>query len=158
MITEIQLRSVRDQDLAFVFAVFSEVRSERFAALGLPRQQLEPLLELQFQAQQAQFRQQFPKAEFDLIEVGGEPVGYLYADRGSEAFTLVDIALLSGSRGAGLGGRIVRQLIDAAAAAGRPVRAHVEKTNRAQHLWQRLGFRVIGDDGVHLELECPPAG
>ena len=33
------------------------------------------------------------------------------------------------------------------------VRIHVERNNPALHLYERLGFRQIGDTGVYLLLE-----
>jgi hypothetical protein len=39
------------------------------------------------------------------------------------------------------------------AAAGKPLRIHVERFNPALRLYERLGFRQIDDRGVYLFLE-----
>ena len=52
--------------------------------------------------------------------------------------------------------RLLRRLLDEADAAGRPVLAHVEKTNPARRLYARLGFEAFADDGVYLDIRRPP--
>ena len=78
-------------------------------------------------------------------------------DRRPDALLIVDIALLPAHRGAGIGTDILRGLLAEAAASGRPVRIHVERTNPALRLYRRLGFVPIADHGVYHLMECPPA-
>jgi predicted GNAT family acetyltransferase len=56
----------------------------------------------------------------------------------------------------GIGTGLVRQLQSEAAAAGKPLRIHVERFNPALRLYQRLGFREIADRGVYLFMEWSP--
>jgi len=72
---------------------------------------------------------------------------------GPDAFALVDIALLPECRGSGIGSQLVRELIDLAQAENKTLHAHVLKHSPAWPLWQRLGFRQVSDDGVHLTIE-----
>jgi ribosomal protein S18 acetylase RimI-like enzyme len=53
----------------------------------------------------------------------------------------------------GIGSTLLRQLQSEAAAAGKPLRIHVERFNPALRLYERLGFRVIDDRGVYLFME-----
>ena len=85
--------------------------------------------------------------------VDDEPVGYLCVERGARRFALVDIALLPAHCGRGVGSEVVGAFLREATEAGKPVIAHVEKDSRAWQLWQRLGFDVTDDDGVHLAIE-----
>ena len=71
---------------------------------------------------------------------------------------MIDIALLTSERGKGTGGKIMRDILDEALAAGKPVRIHVLKNNRAMHLYERLSFRPIGDTGVYYLMEWVPPG
>ena len=50
----------------------------------------------------------------------------------------------------------MRALLDEAAAAGKPVRIHVEQFNRAMTLYLRLGFTPIAEQGVHILMEWSP--
>jgi ribosomal protein S18 acetylase RimI-like enzyme len=65
-------------------------------------------------------------------------------------------AVLTEHRGRGIGTAALRMLLGEAARAGKPVRLHVERTNPARHLYERLGFRWIADEGIHWLMEWAP--
>jgi ribosomal protein S18 acetylase RimI-like enzyme len=119
-------------------------------------EQKRAFLDLQFEAQDRHYRAWFPAARFEVIERDDRPVGRLIVDRGDDAIRIVDIALVPEQRGAGLGGSLLRGLLDEAAASGRPVRIHVEHGNPARRLYERLGFDRIEDQGVYELLEWRP--
>jgi GNAT superfamily N-acetyltransferase len=119
--------------------------------------QKEGFLRMQFDAQHRFYQEQYPDASFQIILAGDSPIGRLYVDRGPEAICIVDIALLTEHRGAGIGSAILRDLLAEADRAQKPVRIHVERFNPAFRLYQRLGFVVIDDVGVYLHMERPPA-
>jgi hypothetical protein len=48
---------------------------------------------------------------------------------------------------------LLRGLQSEAAAAGKPLRIHVERFNPALRLYERLGFTPIADRGVYLFME-----
>jgi ribosomal protein S18 acetylase RimI-like enzyme len=78
--------------------------------------------------------------------------------RWAEEIRIVDISLLPAFRGAGAGSELLGVLMDEAAAAGKRLSIHVERENRALGLYRRLGFRPVGEHGVHLRMEWDPAG
>ena len=84
------------------------------------------------------------------------PIGRLYIDRSEDEIRLIDIALLPEHRGKGIGGSLMRQTLDEARLAGKPVRIHVEHNNPARRLYDRLGFRPVEDQGVYDLLEWRP--
>ena len=53
----------------------------------------------------------------------------------------------------GIGTTLLRGLQSEAAAAGKPLRIHVERFNPALSLYHRLGFRQMDDRGVYLFME-----
>jgi len=53
----------------------------------------------------------------------------------------------------GIGTTLLRGLQSETAAAGKPLRIHVERFNPALRLYQRLGFRQIDDRGEYLFME-----
>jgi ribosomal protein S18 acetylase RimI-like enzyme len=116
----------------------------------------EAFLRQQFDAQDAYYREHYDGASFDVIEVDGEPAGRLYVARWEDEIRIMDIALLPEHRGAGLGTRLLRELLAEGARSGRRVSIHVEKHNRALRLYERLGFVAVADRGVHLLLEARP--
>ena len=154
--SKLRLQRVRDGDEAFLFEVFAAARGGELQAAGLEEAALRELLALQFRGQQAQYRAAYPDAEWSLVLLDGLRVGYRCVARRDEAIVLVDVALLPEHSGQGLGSRLLRRLLDEADAAGRPVLAHVAKTNPARRLYARLGFETVADDGVYLEIRRPP--
>jgi ribosomal protein S18 acetylase RimI-like enzyme len=48
---------------------------------------------------------------------------------------------------------LIRELQDEATQAGRALRLHVETFNPALHLYERLGFQAIKENGIYLEME-----
>jgi len=153
---QITLRPAVGEDEALLSRIFAANREAPFKATGLPEPEIARLLLMQREAQLSQYRSLFPDATVDVVLADGTPVGYLHVDRGEERYTLVDVAFLPATTGQGIGTHVVGAFLREARAAGKPVSAHVEKDNPAWRLWQRLGFRIVNDDGVYLEIECLP--
>jgi len=154
----ITLRPICEGDEGFLFGLFKSVHEQTFAATELNEEQITDLLRMQFEAQQQQFRDRYARADFDLVLRDGAPVGCMYALRGPDAFVLIDIALLPEYRNAGIGRGLVNKLIGHAKDKKKALTAHVRKENPAWQLWQRLGFEVVSDDGVYLQIQVPFAG
>ena len=119
--------------------------------------QKDAFLRMQFDAQDAWWRENYADASFDVIVVDGEPAGRLYVHRGPSDIRIVDIALLPEHRGGGIGTSLLEELSAEADAAGKSLTIHVERMNPALRLYGRLGFSVAEDKGVYLFLERPPA-
>jgi ribosomal protein S18 acetylase RimI-like enzyme len=147
----VTLRPVCSNDEAFVLDLFRSAHKHTFASLDMPEEENE-LLRMQFKAQQSQYRSQYPDARFDLVLKDEVAIGTLYAMRGPEKFVLIDIMLLAEHRNAGIGAKLVKKLIREANAAKKALQAHVLKTNPACRLWRRLGFEIVADDGVYLQI------
>ena len=148
----ITLRQAEPNDEAFLYRLYANSRAEELAAWGWDDAQRESFLSLQFRARQNQYRE-YPNTDHQIIVADGRPIGSVLVSESRDEFWLVDIALLAEYRNAGIGASIIRALLDRAAGAGKGVRLHVEKNNRAQRLYQRLGFRLIGDAGMYYLME-----
>lgn len=151
----ISVRPACADDEQFLFRLFCSAHESQFASLDLPAEQMEQLLRMQFAARQNQYHDQYPNAEFDLVLNDGVSIGNLYAQRGPDEFVLIDITLLADYRNAGIGRRLIEDLVAEALAANKSLHAHVLKSNPAWRLWQRLGFRLVNDDGVYMRIEVP---
>lgn len=92
--------------------------------------------------------------QFGILLYEEQAAGRLYLDHRADEVRIVDIALLPGFRGKGIGEGVLRGIMHEAAATGKRTTIHVERYNRAQHLYDRLGFRVISEDNpVYLLME-----
>ena len=112
---------------------------------------------MQFDAQDAWWRENYGDARFEVILVEGELAGRLYVHRSRSEIRIVDIALLPEHRGNGVGTRLLEDLLAEGDADGKSVTIHVERMNPALRLYERLGFSVGEDKGVYLFLERLPA-
>lgn len=155
---DLRLRPERwPEDEVFLRRVFASTREEEFRAVGWPPAVLTAFLDQQFDAQRTHYRREYGASSFDVVTLDGEPVGRLYVDRAPADLCVVDIALLPTARGRGIGGRLMRALLDEAAAAGRAVILHVETNNPAFGWYQRLGFLPQGEPGVYQEMRWQPS-
>jgi len=104
-------------------------------------------------AMRAQADREFDELPVQIVEEGGERVGYLCVVDRSDHLWLDEIVLVEGARGRGIGTTLVEQVIADAEARGVPVRLGVLERNPARRLYERLGFRVVHVDPPRLRME-----
>jgi ribosomal protein S18 acetylase RimI-like enzyme len=155
---EVDLRPIGPGDRAHLLAVYGSTRAEELAPLGWSDEQQAAFVESQFSAQDAYYREYYPTATFDVVLADGWLAGRLYVDRWPEEIRIVDVTLLPSWRGRGIGTRLLRQLQGEAAAGDRRLSVHVEVVNPARRLYERVGFRVVADRGLHLLMEWTGSG
>jgi GNAT superfamily N-acetyltransferase len=153
MIERLSLRPVADADEAFLLDVYAGTRADELALVDWDEAQKAAFVRMQFDAQHAYYREQYPDAAFDVILLDGEAAGRLYVNHSPSEIRIVDIALLPGRRGQGIGSALLAQVQDEAARAGKPLRIHVERFNPALRWYQKLGFAPVADRGVYLLME-----
>lgn len=153
----ITLRPIEPADLPFLQQLYASTRAEELAPLGWPAEQQAAFLAQQFAAQHAHYQQHYGNAAFQIVLVNGRPAGRLYLARWPNEIRLIDVTLLPEYRRAGLGARLLSDLLDESVAARKPIRLHVEKFNPALRLYQRFGFISIEDRGVYWLMEWAPS-
>jgi ribosomal protein S18 acetylase RimI-like enzyme len=95
------------------------------------------------------------RANFDCAEIillAGTPVGLLKVVRSQDNWDLVQIQILPQQQGGGLGSNILRTLLAAADAAGVSVSLSVLRANPARGLYERLGFRIVGENDKAYDM------
>jgi ribosomal protein S18 acetylase RimI-like enzyme len=153
MEAQITLRPITPQDENFLCRLYASTREDELAVVPWSAAEREAFLTMQFNAQHKFYQEQFRQAEFQLILLDDEPIGRLYIDRRPDEIRLIDIALLTEQRNKGIGSLFLKEVLAEGERAGLPVRIHVEQYNPALGLYERLGFRKIGDQGVYYLLE-----
>jgi ribosomal protein S18 acetylase RimI-like enzyme len=153
VVAEITLRPITGDDMEFLYKVYASTRAEELSVTGWSDEEKENFLRMQFHAQHTHYQKHFGDAHFDVILAGDTPIGRLYVHRQPHEIRVADIALLPEHRGHGIGSGLMRELLEEATAAGKPVRLHVEKYNRAKQLYYRMGFRDIDEAGVYDLME-----
>ena len=137
-------RRASADDLPFLLALREEAMGRYLRAAGLPATTA---------AHRARIAQRFDCIE--IITRDGCPVGMLKLLRAEGCWQLLQFQVAAGARGGGLGRRILDQLIAEAAADGADLSLHVLRDNPARHLYERAGFRVVGQDRHEFHLHRP---
>jgi len=146
---EAALRPAAPADEPFLRALYASTREEELALTGWPPAQRDAFLDLQFELRERAWRASRPTAVRSVVVADGAPVGRLDVDRSGAGVHVVDLALLPRWRGRGIGGALLRALLEE----GRTTTIYVERENPAQRLYARLGFRRIDTTGVYDLLE-----
>jgi ribosomal protein S18 acetylase RimI-like enzyme len=153
----ISLRPIGAADDRFLYELYASTRADELAPLGWDGTQRTAFVQMQLAAQTRSYRQEFPDAAFDVILVDEQPAGRLYVDRQPGELRIVDIALLPEYRNTGVGTELLRGLQADVARSGGAIRLHVDRSNRALGLYTRLGFQIVADTGVYLQMAWPPS-
>ena len=149
-------RAAVTDDRDFLFRLYSGTRLAEIAAFGWDDFQKQAFLTVQFNAQQRWYETAYPQAEQRIVMLEAKPIGRIIVDRGSDAAVLVDISILPDHRGQGVGTTLLRELLEECRGTQLPLRLQVLRTNPAQRLYERLGFRRTSEDPVYLQMEWRP--
>ena len=152
-----RLRDETEGDVAFLERLYLDVRSPELAQIDWSDDVKHAFLIDQHRLQRHHYRTHHGDAAFRILEHDGAAVGRLYIHRSPEDVRIVDISLLSGARGKGVGGRLLEALLTEAEAMGATVSIHVEQFNPAQTLYRRLGFEPVRESGPYWLMERRPA-
>ncbi|MDB6037740.1 MAG: GCN5-related N-acetyltransferase [Verrucomicrobiales bacterium] len=153
----VQLRTATDHDLDLLFKIYASTREEELKLAPWDQNQLAQFLTMQFNAQHRFYRQTFPNATFDIVVSDRTDCGRMYVHRAVDEIRIIDIALLPRYQNVGIGSFLISRILNEANGSQRVVRIHVEKTNRALRLYERLGFGRIEDEQIYWLMEYTPA-
>lgn len=152
----ITFRPGTDDDYDFQRVLYHQARAEEMLNFPFDDAQKRAFLDWQFECQWKHYREHYPTCDWRIVLRGGEPVGRLLIDRWADQIRIVDIALLSDVRGAGIGTMLMQEVLDEGRAAGKPVTIHVEVFNPAQRLYKRLGFDPVDTSGAYTLMRWSP--
>ncbi|MBB3006594.1 GNAT family N-acetyltransferase [Cupriavidus alkaliphilus] len=147
----IALRPVAATDEAFLARLYATTRDAEMHRTGWSEAQRACFLAMQFKAQQRAY-QAYPDAEFLLMLRHGETIGRLYLQHNACALRVIDLSLLPEHQHQGIGGSVLAAVLALAGSTGKTVDLHVERHNRAQALYRRLGFRTVQDNGIYRRM------
>jgi ribosomal protein S18 acetylase RimI-like enzyme len=145
----VTLRPATDGDYFFMRRLYGATREEEMKHFPFDATQKEQFLDQQFAAQYQHYQLHYPTCERNIIVKDGQPIGRLWIDEWKDQIRLVDIALMPEWRGSGIGSRLLGEVLDRGAKAGKDVTIHVEGFNPALRLYERLGFRKVDTNGAY---------
>jgi len=152
---ELNLRPATPEDEPFLLEVYASTRIDELAGIGWSDDQKQAFIKMQFLARE----RTYPRGDDRIIVLDGRPVGRILVDRNEAEILLRDIAVLTEYRNAGVGSRLINELMQEATAAGKPIKLHVVSSSPAVRLYERLGFRRSGaePEAAYLEMKWVPA-
>ena len=154
---DITLRPVTDADQEFLIGVYANSRAAELAQVDWDDSQKDAFIRWQYAMQKQEYEARYPSARYEVILVNGTPAGRIWVGSDDTQIRLLDIAILNEFQNRGVGTHLLRQLMDEATRADKPLRHMVFMLNdNANRLYQRLGFKTIEDVGGYLHMEWLP--
>src|SRR5205085_3484898 len=136
------LRPETEADVPFLRRLYASTRWEELAPIiDWTEAQKHAFLDSQFVLQRHHYRTYYATTDWGVLTHDGVPAGRLYIDRQAKTLLVIDISLLPDWRGRGIGTALMQAICAESRASSKTVTIAVEKFNRAQRLYRRLGFR-----------------
>lgn len=149
----IELRPVvMPDDDEFLKAVYASTRDD-LQYLPFDEAGKQAFVLMQYTAQKKHYGEHYKEALNYVVLFDGKPAGRHMIHYGTEDIRLVDTAILPEYRGHGIGTVIFKDAFKDSVKLGLPCVLHVIKESPALRLYERLGFRVIGEIGFHDTME-----
>jgi GNAT superfamily N-acetyltransferase len=139
---------------AFSYLLFACNRAAEMALMPVSQQDKEFLLQVQFRSMNETYRQSFPRARYDIIELDRWPIGRIVSEVQPDCLYFIDFALLPQAQGLGIGTMVLAAALEEARQLGLPARLRsFPHYWAAQRLYNKLGFTVIAQEPPQLVLE-----
>lgn len=158
MVPDLALRPVAEEDRPFLLDLYAGTREQELSVTDWTPEQKFAFCAMQYHAQDVYYRENYPGAELSIILAAGERAGRLYIHRRPKEIRLMDIAVAASHRGRGIGTELLGRLIEEATSVCLPLTIHVEQMNPALRLYERLGFKRVGENSVYFLMEYLPPG
>ena len=98
------------------------------------------------------FRLAFLPEAFTVIQMDSHNVGVLTIEETPTELWLHEIYLLPNYRNQGIGTAVIQEMCARADRKNIPLKLQVLKTNPAQHLYERLGFKVVDETDPYFHM------
>lgn len=152
----LHIRPALPSDEDFFLALYRSTRDDLLGLLADPRY-IDGIVAMQQRMQVAGYRSSYPEAVYEVLELGGGPVGRLVTAGVPGAVRVVDIAVMPQARGRGVAGEALRRLQRQAAQDGHGLTLAVRTDNPgARRLYAALGFTVDAEESGRLQKRWQP--
>lgn len=139
---------------AFLYLLFASNRAAEMALMPISAHHKEFLLQVQFRSMNQSYRQSFPAARYDIIELDRWAVGRIVSEVQVGCVYFIDFALLPQAQGLGIGTTVLAAALEEPRRLGLPARLRSFPNNfAAQRLYDKLGFTVVAEEPPQLVLE-----
>lgn len=148
----LEIVEIKNQDA--LLRIYKESRFDLLWIDGMSEGQKEAFIEQQFEIEKHQIMMGYPEAQLNMIMFQGKPVGRIYIYYGKDTDRILEIGLLEGYRNQGIGGNIVRKVIEKAVEKKKTVSLQVAWFNQsAYRFYENLGFKMVENNGITYEMK-----
>ncbi|PWN60686.1 GNAT family N-acetyltransferase [Chryseobacterium oncorhynchi] len=145
MNTSITYRKATENDLDYLLDLRMKTMVPHYAEADLPTDDDTTLKRV---------LHEFEKANIILLD--NEPVGLLKINKTNSETEVLQLQIDPSQQGKGLGRLILTDILKEASLVKNIVSLSVLKTNKAQHLYSSLGFKIISEDEHSYFMELSP--
>ncbi|WP_288436472.1 GNAT family N-acetyltransferase [uncultured Chryseobacterium sp.] len=139
---DLHYKQADENDIDFLLALRIKTMNPHYETSGLSTERETTLQRVLYQ---------FDKA--NIIFLDNQPIGLLKVDRTFTNIEVLQLQIDPSQQGKGLGKKILMDILEEASLAGKTVSLSVLKTNKAQHLYKSLGFRIVDEDQYSYFME-----
>lgn len=129
-------------DYPFALALYLESTAPLLIALG--RWDEQKVL--------SRFSESFKPDQIWILTAAGEEFGWFQVSETAEEIHVDQLHLVERARNRGIGTNLIRELQDRAKVSAKILALNVMRGNRAQQLYERLGFRLDGGDEEKVRM------
>lgn len=104
------------------------------------------------EVERAKFAAVYLEAATSIVTLDGVDIGWLTVVREEGRIELEGIYLAPAYQRRGLGSELVRRVVVEAASSGSSLLLSAAKVNPARRLYERLGFRLVGEDAYKVYM------
>jgi len=150
----VSFRPCRRSDELFLRDLTIGIVSAELGADAWPEELRAPLLEMQYRSRVGGLESRYSDGAGYVILADGTDAGFVFYRDLPEALHVVDIMVDLSRQGQGIGSGALRRICEYAGQQRKPVRLAVSKSNaRAFALYERVGFRVVGEGDLNFTME-----
>jgi len=153
MSLNIQLRSICESDLPFIYELYASTREEELKQTGWDESEKSTFLKMQFHLQHCYYQQIHAGEQFSVIVLDDITIGRFYAARWVREIRIIDIVVLPQYRRQGIGRQVLQGILNEARSNDKIVSLHVETKNPALSFYRQLGFQVVAVKDFYRRLE-----
>lgn len=141
---EYRLRPAAMRDYAFIYGLRRDTLDEYLDEIAMSSEERGP------------FYARFDVMRHRIVLVGDTPAGAVSVLDREEGLHLANLHLLPAYQGRGLGTALVQEIQAQARSANRRLTTKVLKVNPARAFYERLGFRILGEQGPRYRMVWEP--
>ena len=139
---EVTRRPARKEDFDFALTLYLQSTKPLLIAIGRWDAETIP----------ARFAKGLKIEQIQILSLNDADIGWMQVSETADELHLDQLHLVGDARNTGIGTGLVRELQGRAITSGKVLALNVMRGNRAQQLYERLGFRVAGGDAEKIRM------